>query len=148
MKRKGTRALLMVGLAAMLSVGLTACKSESTEARIAEAYKTGGNAADSEWGADKVEVDRDKDRGLGAKVNNDMSSFNVAQKSVEENSAGSEEEGVNNIITFVLDGRTGLFHRPDCEEVPKISQTQRQNFYGSKDDAIAQTYQPCTICKP
>ena len=67
---------------------------------------------------------------------------------VRSTQAAAEAEGENNVITFVIDRRTGLFHRPEGEEVEKITSVNRQNFYGSKDDALAQTWQPCTICKP
>lgn len=146
------RKAFIVMTAALLSIGcLTGCNSESREAKIAAAAEAGKAEAEAMFSAEKVEVTEgaDTNRNLASKVGEDAKSFQRADASVKADQAtAASEDGVNNIITFVIDLRTGLFHRPDCEEVPKITTVNRQNFYGTKDDAIAQTYQPCTICKP
>lgn len=139
------RAALVVGLMALMVVG---CSSDSKEARIAAAYNAGANAAESEWSAEKVEVDPNREKGLGEQVGKDLQEFQMADKEVKENQAQQSGEYENSVITFVIDRRTGLFHRVGCEEESKITAANRQNFYGSRDDATAQTWQPCTICKP
>ena len=141
---KKVRAVMLVSLMALMVAG---CSSKSKEARIAEAYNAGANAAKSEWSAEEVVVDKNREKGLGEQVGKDLQEFQLAEAEVKANEtqAGDYE---NRVITFVIDRRTGLFHRVGCEEEKKITAANRQNFYGSRDDATAQTWQPCTICKP
>lgn len=137
-------------LVAMCLLSLTGCvNSKSSQAKIEAARQAGRDSANAAWSADHVEVTQPSDeKNIGAKVGSDMKSFQIGDQQVRSTQAAAEAEGENNIITFVIDRRTGLFHRPECEEVEKITSVNRQNFYGSKDDALAQTWQPCTICKP
>lgn len=141
---KKIRAVLAVGLMALMVAG---CSSESKEARIAAAYNAGANSAESDWSAEKIEVDPNREKGLGEQVGKDLQEFQIAKAEVDaqESQAGDYE---NSVITFVIDRRTGLFHRVGCEEEEQITAANRQNFYGSREDAVAQTWQPCTICKP
>lgn len=137
-------------LVVMCLLSLTGCvNSKSSQAKIEAARQAGRDSANAAWSADHVEVTQQSDeKNIGAKVGSDMKSFQIGDQQVRSTQAAAEAEGENNIITFVIDRRTGLFHRPECEEVEKITSVNRQNFYGSKDDALAQTWQPCTICKP
>lgn len=137
-------------LVAMCLLSLTGCvNSKSSQAKIEAARQAGRDSANAAWSAEHVEVTQSSDeKNIGAKVGSDMKSFQIGDQQVRSTQAAAEAEGENNIITFVIDRRTGLFHRPECEEVEKITSVNRQNFYGSKDDALAQTWQPCTICKP
>ena len=141
---KKIRAVLAVGLITLMVAG---CSSESKEARIAAAYNAGANSAESDWSAEKIEVDPNREKGLGEQVGKDLQEFQIAKAEVDaqESQAGDYE---NSVITFVIDRRTGLFHRVGCEEEEQITAANRQNFYGSREDAVAQTWQPCTICKP
>ena len=141
---KKIRAVLAVGLITLMVAG---CSSESKEARIAAAYNAGANSAESDWSAEKIEVDPNREKGLGEQVGKDLQEFQIAKAEVDaqESQAGDYE---NSVITFVIDRRTGLFHRVGCEEEEQITAAKRQNFYGSREDAVAQTWQPCTICKP
>ena len=144
MKKK----ILMVMLLA--TVGLTACSGGKThEQKLEEARQAGSEIAEGMWSADEVEITQSSDEGknLGAVVGEDAQKFKAGHEYIQANETETAK-GENNIITFVIDRRTGLFHRPDCEEVDKITTVNRQNFYGSRDDAVAQTWQPCTICKP
>lgn len=142
---KKLRAVLTVGLMALMVVG---CSSDSKVARIEAAKQAGAAAAEAEWSAEKIEVDKNRQKGLGEQVGKDLQEFQMADKEVKESQAQSGGEYANSVITFVIDRRTGLFHRVGCEEESKITAANRQNFYGSRDDATAQTWQPCTICKP
>ena len=40
------------------------------------------------------------------------------------------------------------FHEPDCSGVASMSDANRQDYTGSRQDLIDQGYTPCGICKP
>lgn len=50
--------------------------------------------------------------------------------------------------SYVLNTNTRKFHRPDCKSVSKIKPKNRQDVTMSRDEIIAQGYQPCKICNP
>ena len=50
--------------------------------------------------------------------------------------------------TYVLNTNTKKFHRPDCSSADKIKPENRQDFTGSREELIAQGYDPCKSCNP
>ncbi len=53
-----------------------------------------------------------------------------------------------NNITYVFNTKTKKFHSPDCRDVDKIASENRQDFSGSREDAVNMGYSPCGHCKP
>lgn len=49
---------------------------------------------------------------------------------------------------YVLNTNTRKFHYPHCSSAKKISDKNRQDYFGSRDDLISQGYDPCGNCKP
>ena len=49
---------------------------------------------------------------------------------------------------YVLNTKTGKFHYPDCSSVDDMNEKNKSYFSGTRDEAIAQGYQPCGRCKP
>ncbi|MBO4385210.1 MAG: MBL fold metallo-hydrolase [Clostridia bacterium] len=49
---------------------------------------------------------------------------------------------------YILNAWSKVFHRPDCESVGKMSERNRIEFYGTREEAIEQGYKPCGICRP
>ena len=49
---------------------------------------------------------------------------------------------------YVLNTNSHRFHYPECGSVPKISEDNRQDYYGSRDEVIAMGYKPCGNCNP
>ena len=49
---------------------------------------------------------------------------------------------------YVLNTSSKKFHLPDCSGVEKMNPDNRQNFTGSRENLIAQGYEPCGSCKP
>ncbi len=49
---------------------------------------------------------------------------------------------------YVLNVKSGKFHRPDCAGVSTMSEKNRQDWYGPREDLIEQGYAPCGSCKP
>lgn len=59
-----------------------------------------------------------------------------------------EEKGENSEGTYVVNVRSGIFHRPECDSVEKIRSKNRQDFAGSRQELIEAGYQPCKNCRP
>ena len=51
-------------------------------------------------------------------------------------------------INYVLNTSSKKFHLPDCSGVSSMSESNRQDYTGTREDLIAQGYSPCGICKP
>lgn len=49
--------------------------------------------------------------------------------------------------SYPADPKYGNFHRPSCEEVPKINPTRRVNFKSARR-AMDEGFAPCSKCKP
>lgn len=49
---------------------------------------------------------------------------------------------------FVINTNTGKFHKPDCKSVKKMKAKNKEKFSGSRDELIAEGYEPCGSCKP
>ena len=51
-------------------------------------------------------------------------------------------------VTYILNTNSHKFHYPDCAGVASMSETNRQEYTGSREDLIAQGYTPCGQCQP
>ena len=49
---------------------------------------------------------------------------------------------------WVLNTNTGKFHKPSCSSVKDIKDANRRDVHMTRDDVIAQGYQPCGKCHP
>lgn len=56
--------------------------------------------------------------------------------------SGNEREAL------VINTNTGKFHKPDCKSVKKIKAKNKEEFSGSRDELIAEGYEPCGSCRP
>lgn len=52
------------------------------------------------------------------------------------------------VSTYVLNTNSMKFHKPDCSAVAQMSDANRKDYTGSRDDLIEQGYTPCGYCKP
>ena len=50
--------------------------------------------------------------------------------------------------TYVLNTSTMKFHKPDCSAVESMSQKNRIDYMGPRDELIQEGYSACGICKP
>lgn len=62
-----------------------------------------------------------------------------------ESSPPSKSKAVEEDI--IANSRTGIFHRSNCQYVPRMS-ANNMVHYSSRDDAIANGYRPCKKCRP
>ena len=49
---------------------------------------------------------------------------------------------------YILNTSSHKFHYPDCSGVASMSEANKETYTGSREDLIAQGYEPCGQCKP
>lgn len=59
-----------------------------------------------------------------------------------------EQTTVSNGTTYILNTNTKKFHYPSCSSVDQMSDKNRQEFTGTRDEVIAMGYDPCGRCNP
>lgn len=88
---------------------------------------SGGNSAVSQSAADKSGTQRAA----------------VQTESVKETSAP-----VSTGTEYILNTNTKKFHYPSCSSVKQMKASNKKEYTGSRDDLIAQGYDPCKKCNP
>lgn len=88
---------------------------------------SGGNSAVSQSAADKSGIQQAA----------------VQTESVKETSAP-----VSTGTEYILNTNTKKFHYPSCSSVKQMKATNKKEYTGSRDDLIAQGYDPCKKCNP
>lgn len=68
----------------------------------------------------------------------------VTTTSSTETSPNSSNENVS----YILNINSMKFHEVECSSASKISEHNRQEFTGTRDELISQGYSPCGYCKP
>ena len=67
----------------------------------------------------------------------------VQTESVKETSAP-----VSTGTEYILNTNTKKFHYPSCSSVKQMKASNKKEYTGSRDDLIAQGYDPCKKCNP
>ena len=65
--------------------------------------------------------------------------------------AGSNKassQGASEQQDYILNVKNKKFHKPDCSAASDISNANKQDFTGTRDQLIARGYSPFCICKP
>jgi len=65
----------------------------------------------------------------------------------------SLDESVNQVdeisnATYILNSNTMKFHKPTCSSVTKMSEKNKMEFNGTREEAINMGYSPCKNCNP
>lgn len=63
-------------------------------------------------------------------------------------SNNASSQGVSEQQDYILNVKKKKFHKPDCSAASDISNANKQDFTGTRDQLIARGYSPCGICKP
>lgn len=58
------------------------------------------------------------------------------------------EQPAANVFTYVINTGSGIFRYPSCSSAKRISDANRSEYTGTRDDLIAQGYSPCGNCDP
>ena len=67
---------------------------------------------------------------------------------VEEQPEQGDSTQSSGEMEYVLNTNTHKFHYPDCASVSRMSDANRQDFVGTREQVIAQGYEPCGNCNP
>lgn len=51
-------------------------------------------------------------------------------------------------VTYILNTNTKKFHYPSCSSVSQMSEKNKQEYTGSREDVITMGYEPCKNCNP
>lgn len=51
-------------------------------------------------------------------------------------------------VEYIINTNTGKFHKPDCNSVTKMKAKNKKEFTGSREELIAEGYEPCGNCRP
>ena len=54
----------------------------------------------------------------------------------------------NSEADYVLNTNSMRFHLPSCSSVDQMSEQNRQDFHGTREELIEQGYEPCGNCNP
>ena len=63
-------------------------------------------------------------------------------------SSALESQAEEQETDYVLNTSSKKFHRPDCPSVDSMSEKNRQEYHGTREELIAQGYEPCGSCHP
>ena len=69
----------------------------------------------------------------------------VSGDSPESSQESAVESGEEH---YILNTNSHKFHLPSCSSVDDMSEKNREDYYGSREDLIAQGYDPCGSCHP
>ena len=88
---------------------------------------SGGNSAVSQSAADKS---------------------GTQQAAVQTESVKDTSAPVSTGTEYILNTNTKKFHYPSCSSVKQMKASNKKEYTGSRDDLIAQGYDPCKKCNP
>lgn len=63
-------------------------------------------------------------------------------------SSALESQAEEQETDYVLNTNSKKFHLPDCPSVDSMSGKNRQEYHGTREELIAQGYEPCGSCHP
>lgn len=77
-------------------------------------------------------------------------SYGEYHKDADTSAAEIEEPQQPDTIseTYILNTNSRKFHRPDCFSASQISDANREEYTGTREELIEQGYTPCGYCKP
>lgn len=61
---------------------------------------------------------------------------------------GNVSANINGMQTYILNTNSKKFHYESCDSASKTSEKNKEVYKGSREDIIAQGYDPCGVCKP
>ena len=153
MKRK----IFVSAIMALLAAAFCACGSSTTmdlEYLQEEAYQKGyeqGIADASEENSAEGDFDSGYSKGYEEGYADGYSEGSKTSESEESESSKSEDsssvsEGV--VCDYVLTTNSKKFHSPDCSSVGDIKEKNKEYFTGTREEIIAEGYEPCGRCSP
>ena len=62
--------------------------------------------------------------------------------------ADETADGGAEAVAYILNTNTNKFHYPDCSSAINMKASAREEYAGTREELIAQGYEPCGRCKP
>lgn len=106
-------------------------------------YATGDSWLSSEKGNSDSSSGGNSTVGQSAADKSGTQQAAVQTESVKETSAP-----VSTGTEYILNTNTKKFHYPSCSSVKQMKASNKKEYTGSRDDLIAQGYDPCKKCNP
>lgn len=81
-------------------------------------------------------------------------SFSVSRSPISSGSGSTDRSGdgtgavIPGDADYVLNMNSGVFHRPWCSSVSKMSGKNKLFFNGTREEVVTLGYRPCGICRP
>lgn len=117
-------------------------------------YATGDSWLSSESSNSGSSSNNSGSNGSNAGVSQSVSKQNNSgktdtQKAVVQTEVSKETEAsVSTGTDYILNTNTKKFHYPSCSSVKQMKESNKKEYTGSRDDLIAQGYDPCKRCNP
>lgn len=105
-------------------------------------YATGDNWPTGEAPSDIQEP------AYGTELTDDENAAAEKEAETEAKTEETPEETPDETGTYILNTNTMKFHDPSCAGVADISERNKEEYTGSRDDLIRQGYEPCGSCNP
>ncbi len=75
--------------------------------------------------------------------------YRGSEKKTEETIAEEKESAeFETDADYILNTNSHRFHYPWCSSVKEMSEHNRKEFYGSREELIEEGYKPCSVCEP
>ena len=78
----------------------------------------------------------------------DLSDGKSGSTDVSRNINKGTKEGKKSSVTYIINTSTKRFHKPDCLSIIDIKDKNKEDFYGTREEAISEGYTPCKRCNP
>lgn len=86
--------------------------------------------------------------GVGIDYATGDSWLNSTTETDTPNSGSQSNTSENSETTYILNINTHKFHDPSCSSVDQMSDSNKEEFTGTRDEVIAMGYEPCGRCNP
>ena len=70
------------------------------------------------------------------------------QSGITPGNTGSSNNRSRKEWDYIVNVKSRIFHRPDCESVDKMREKNRQGFCGTREELTENGYKPCKNCRP
>ena len=71
-----------------------------------------------------------------------------SSKAVQNTKIGEDISNQNVTVSYILNTNTKKFHETNCPSVKQMSEKNKKEYSGNRNDLISQGYEPCVNCKP
>lgn len=74
--------------------------------------------------------------------------YKTGESRLSSDSDSSSEDASEASAEYILNTGSRKFHLPACSSVESMKEDNKEIFHGSRDDLIAEGYEPCKNCNP